>query len=45
LDGKLDIFIQEDKLVFENKIFVTLTPEEIQNILKKFYSQSYRKNK
>ena len=45
LDWKLDIFIQEDKLVFENKIFVTLTPEEIQNILKKFYSQSYRKNK
>lgn len=45
LDGKLDIFIQDDKLVFENKIFVTLTDEEIKNILKKFYSKSYRKNK
>lgn len=45
LDGKLDIFIQDDKLIFENKIFVTLTDEEIKNILKKFYSKSYRKNK
>ncbi len=45
LDGKINIYIQKDKLIFENKIYATLTQEEITKIFQKFYSQSYNNQK
>jgi signal transduction histidine kinase len=43
LDNKLDIFILEDKLIFENKIDITLNKQEIQKISEKFKRKSENK--
>jgi signal transduction histidine kinase len=39
-DKKLEIIIQEDKLIFKNNVFKNLSLEEIEKIKQKFYSKS-----
>ncbi|MFK7780545.1 MAG: HAMP domain-containing sensor histidine kinase [Candidatus Gracilibacteria bacterium] len=45
VDNKLNIFIQKNKLIFENKIFATIEDEELEKIFTKYYSKSYNENK
>lgn len=45
VDSKLNIFIQKDKLIFENKVYTTFEDEELRKIFTKFYSKSYNENK
>lgn len=40
-NGKLNITIKKDRLIFENKITKTLQPREIDMLLEKFYSKSF----
>jgi len=39
-DQKLEIIMQEDKLIFKNNVFKDLTEEELEKIKQKFYSKS-----
>jgi K+-sensing histidine kinase KdpD len=39
-DKKLEIIMQEEKLIFKNNVFKDLTEEELEKIKQKFYSKS-----
>ncbi len=44
IDKKLEIYITKEKLLFKNNIFVTLDETEIEKILEKNYSRTYKQN-